>query len=553
MSESSSVSEVSSSDSSDTPPVSPVRLRCLWEGTCGAEFNAGDELSAHLVAHVNERAGSQPCRWLGCEHSEGRAVRKNHLRDHVVAAHSGYTPVCEDCGRAFRWSKSLAKHREKCLASVRPLSAVATISLGETLLSLDRQCKGFVLRKKQTWGYMGDGLPVFVRMMDSVRGALAANDDSLSVVHLRAAGNILLNVACFGQVLTADYPLAAAAADTAVHAASRVARIAPLDYAAALAARAAVTGCQRRVDDAIADSLSALRIRQELLGATHPDVATTYHNLAGLYKLKGTPDAFAMAESCYRRALDIRLLPEMDVDTDRATTLHNYALLLAARGRTDEALALIVKDMEVCERTLGDSHPHLATTCQNLAVLLAQKGQYVDARSFLRRTLGIWERSMRPDHPDVAEALDKLAALEIMVAVQMGDPVAYCEALGHLEMSTRIYESRLPLSEKPGGLLEVRLAAAYHNVGYVCAAMHAQQGLPVPAGILEGLRSQVAIRLARFRESTCGTAGGVDELCEALAASRMDDAKTPLWMTEPGGGRDHPFFVTPLRSGRACC
>jgi len=46
----------------------------------------------------------------------------------------------------------------------------------------------------------------------------------------------------------------------------------------------------------------AVAIRERTLGAEHPDVAWSLHNLAGLYRVQGR---YAEAEALYRRALAV--------------------------------------------------------------------------------------------------------------------------------------------------------------------------------------------------------------------------------------------------------
>lgn len=84
-----------------------------------------------------------------------------------------------------------------------------------------------------------------------------------------------------------------------------------------------------RASYAKAESLlrHALKIREEQLGADHPDVATSLNNLAGLLKAQGK---YGEAEPLFRRALGI------------------------------------------CEQSLGASHPNTITIQNNLARLLEE-------------------------------------------------------------------------------------------------------------------------------------------------------------------------------------
>jgi tetratricopeptide (TPR) repeat protein len=80
-----------------------------------------------------------------------------------------------------------------------------------------------------------------------------------------------------------------------------------------------------------------------LLGAKHPDTASSLNNLAVLYKSQGK---YAEAEPLYERALEIR------------------------------------------ERVLGAEHPDTTTSLNNLAVLYKSQGKYREAEPLFERAAG---------------------------------------------------------------------------------------------------------------------------------------------------------------------
>ena len=73
---------------------------------------------------------------------------------------------------------------------------------------------------------------------------------------------------------------------------------------------------------------------QRLLAEEHPDVATSYNNLAGLY---------------------------------------------SDQGRYIEAEPLLIKALELRQRLLGEEHPDVATSYNNLAGLYSDQGRYSEA------------------------------------------------------------------------------------------------------------------------------------------------------------------------------
>ncbi|MGI9057062.1 MAG: FxSxx-COOH system tetratricopeptide repeat protein [Ktedonobacteraceae bacterium] len=84
----------------------------------------------------------------------------------------------------------------------------------------------------------------------------------------------------------------------------------------------------------------ALQLRKHALGPEHPEVAQSLNDLGRLYTTLGK---FTSAEPLFQQALHIfeqTLEPE---HLDVANTLKNYALLLSAMQRKDEAVQLVIR------------------------------------------------------------------------------------------------------------------------------------------------------------------------------------------------------------------
>lgn len=86
------------------------------------------------------------------------------------------------------------------------------------------------------------------------------------------------------------------------------------------------------------DSLRrALAIKKRVLGEDHPDLAIEMHNLAVLYSARRSYD---QAEPYYRSALSLRARHK-GIDSDEyQSTRAQYAKMLRAAGRGDEAALL---------------------------------------------------------------------------------------------------------------------------------------------------------------------------------------------------------------------
>jgi tetratricopeptide (TPR) repeat protein len=152
----------------------------------------------------------------------------------------------------------------------------------------------------------------------------------------------------------------------------------------------------------------ALAIRERVLGPTHPDTATSFNDLASLYRRQGK---YELAEPLYQRALDIRervLGPE---HPDTAASLNSLALLYYNRGGYEQAEPLYLRAITIGEKTLGLEHPDLATWLNNLAQLYLNQSKYKQAELLYLRAFAIREHMLGPDHPDTATSINDLAAL----------------------------------------------------------------------------------------------------------------------------------------------
>ncbi|MBC6454230.1 MAG: tetratricopeptide repeat protein, partial [Hormoscilla sp. SP5CHS1] len=93
--------------------------------------------------------------------------------------------------------------------------------------------------------------------------------------------------------------------------------------------------------------------------SAHPNVATSFNNLALLYKSQGRYD---QAEPLLAQALEMtkQLLgsPHLLV----ASGLNNLAELYRSQGRYDQAEPLLAQALEMSKQLLGSAHPLVATS-----------------------------------------------------------------------------------------------------------------------------------------------------------------------------------------------
>jgi tetratricopeptide (TPR) repeat protein len=152
----------------------------------------------------------------------------------------------------------------------------------------------------------------------------------------------------------------------------------------------------------------ALAIREQQLGAEHPDTANSLNNLADLYK---NQRKYELAEPLYKRALSIREQQLGPQHPDTATSLNNLALLYKKQGKYELAEPLYKRALSIREQQLGPLHPDTATSLHNLALLYKKQGKYKQAESLLQRAISIDEKAYGPEHPEFATDLNNLGNL----------------------------------------------------------------------------------------------------------------------------------------------
>ncbi|MEB3164920.1 MAG: tetratricopeptide repeat protein, partial [Prochlorothrix sp.] len=135
----------------------------------------------------------------------------------------------------------------------------------------------------------------------------------------------------------------------------------------------------------------SLSIREEQLGADHPDTAQSLNNLAALYQSQGR---YSEAEPLYKRSLLIREQQLGADHPDTATSLNNLAGLYESQGRYSEAEPLYTRSLAITEQQLGADHPDTATSLNNLAVFNWAQDRFDEGLGFLARGLEVQETNI---------------------------------------------------------------------------------------------------------------------------------------------------------------
>jgi tetratricopeptide (TPR) repeat protein/DNA-binding XRE family transcriptional regulator len=234
-----------------------------------------------------------------------------------------------------------------------------------------------------------------------------------------------------------------------------------------------------------------LTIREQLLRANHPIIATSLSNLALLYSAKGK---YVQAELLNQRALAIREQSLGPIHPDTALSLNNLACLYYDLEKYEKAESLWKRALEIWEQIQGLSHSDAAEVLSNLAHLYADQGEYVEAEPFARRALAIYEQVRGPEHPDTASSLNALANI---YWGQRKDAEAELLVLRELE----IRKQTLGLMHDKTALSLNSLAVLYTEQGkYAKAELLAQQALEIYEQVLGPTHPDTGTGLTKLAE-----------------------------------------------------
>lgn len=132
--------------------------------------------------------------------------------------------------------------------------------------------------------------------------------------------------------------------------------------------------------------LRALSIQEQVLGYSHPEVASSLNHVAILSFNQGR---YAEAEPLFVRAVSIQERALGPLHPEVAASLNNLAYLFREQGRYSEAEPLFERSLAIREQALGPSHPLVANSLKNLAELYQVQGNYAQAEQAVRRALAI--------------------------------------------------------------------------------------------------------------------------------------------------------------------
>ena len=280
-----------------------------------------------------------------------------------------------------------------------------------------------------------------------------------------------------------------------------------------------------RFDDAIASLEKTLELGIENLGASHPEVAVSYHTTGICYAGLGM---YQQALLHIKKGLDIRL---ENYGENHAATAESYADIgwcTGAMGNYKEQLPYYEKALAIRINVLGEEHNDVAGTYNNIAEYYSEQGDYDQQLSYLKKALHIWGKTLGDMHPYVGLAYDNLGTA-------YGNKGDYHQAFQH-------YQKGLFIRLETLGGNHLHVATSYNNIAWC----HLTKGNYRKG--LESLKKALGIQLASLGEGNLNLVTTYNNLGSCYS-SLGDNDKALLYyhrilnIGEKHLGADHPYLA----------
>ncbi|MCL2426496.1 MAG: tetratricopeptide repeat protein [Oscillospiraceae bacterium] len=159
-------------------------------------------------------------------------------------------------------------------------------------------------------------------------------------------------------------------------------------------------------------------IREKMLGKWHADTADSYNNMAYVYDRisvysyndqsneQSINDEKAL--ELYKEAIAIR---EKIKSLDIATSYNNIARIYRRKGEYDRAIELHQKSLHIREERYGKEHHVTARTYNSLAGTYFAQGDYTNALVYYNLSLSIREKQLGQNHSYTASTYHDMALL----------------------------------------------------------------------------------------------------------------------------------------------
>ena len=152
----------------------------------------------------------------------------------------------------------------------------------------------------------------------------------------------------------------------------------------------------------------ALRLLVTRAEANAPELASIYHNLAGLAHVQGQ---FAEAELPAREAVRLRREARPSDPSGLAADLSVLGAVLTGQERFGEAAAILSEALALWRSRYGSRHYEVGVQLHNLAAIQQARGDYSSAETTLAEALEIKRAVLGDCHPEIAAILNNLATV----------------------------------------------------------------------------------------------------------------------------------------------
>ena len=194
----------------------------------------------------------------------------------------------------------------------------------------------------------------------------------------------------------------------------------------------------------------ALAISTNVFGEDHPNVATSYNNLASVYYRLAE---YNKAKELHEKALMIRKNNFGEDHADVAKSYSTLAPVYYSMGEYNQAKELHKKALMIRKKIFGEDHVDVAKSYSTLASVHYSIGEYNQAKELHEKALMIYKKIFGEDHAHVATSLNNLASVN--------------STLGEYNQAKELQEKALMIRKKIFGEDHANVATSYSNLASV--------------------------------------------------------------------------------------
>ena len=151
----------------------------------------------------------------------------------------------------------------------------------------------------------------------------------------------------------------------------------------------------------------AMRIRLDIFGEKHPDVAASYNNVGCTY---GELGEYEKELEYLLKALDIRRDIFGEKHPDVAASYNNVGCTYGELGEHEKELEYLLKALDIWQNIFGEKHPNVAASYNNIGTTYGALGEHKKALDYKLKALDIWRDIFGEKHPNVATSYNNIGA-----------------------------------------------------------------------------------------------------------------------------------------------